>query len=43
LYDYNREDLDALYSIKKQTWDNSQFIEVGDILELEGQMRSKGD
>jgi hypothetical protein len=35
-YIYNREALDALYPIKKQTYDNSQFIEVGDIIELEG-------
>ena|ERR1044071_207995 len=34
-YIYNREDLDALYLIKKHTFDNSQFIEIGDILVLE--------
>ena len=35
-YIYNREALDVLYPIKKQEWDNSQFIEIGDIIELEG-------
>ena len=32
---YNRETLDQL-NIKKQTFDNSQFISIGDIIELEG-------
>jgi hypothetical protein len=35
-YIYNRESLDDFLKIKKQEWDNSQFIEIGDILELEG-------
>ena len=35
-YIYNREALDQLLSIKKHTEDNSQFIEIGDILTLEG-------
>lgn len=35
-YVYNREGLDELLSIKKQEWDNSQFIEIGDIVILEG-------
>lgn len=35
-YIYNREALNELYAIKRQEFDNSQFIEVGDILILEG-------
>lgn len=35
MYAYNRQVIDSL-NIKKQTYDQSQFIEVGDILELEG-------
>ncbi|WP_353084389.1 hypothetical protein [Flavobacterium sp.] len=34
-YIYNREALDHLLNIKKQTYDNSQFIEIGDIITLE--------
>ena len=35
-YIYNREDLDALLSIKRADWDNSQFISIGDKIVLEG-------
>ena len=35
IYIYNRETLDTL-NIKRQTYDNSQFIEVGDKMTLEG-------
>ncbi|MFZ5976507.1 MAG: hypothetical protein EO766_12455 [Hydrotalea sp. AMD] len=35
-YIYNRQDLDDLLNIKRQEWDNSQFISVGDIVTLEG-------
>jgi hypothetical protein len=34
-YIYNRESLDEL-KIEKQEWDNSQFIEIGQIITLEG-------
>jgi hypothetical protein len=34
-YLYNRESFNLL-KIEKATWDNSQFIEVGQIIEFEG-------
>jgi hypothetical protein len=34
-YIYNRQSLDEL-KIEKQTYDNSQFISIGDTIELEG-------
>ena len=35
-YIYNRQDLDDLLNIKRQEWDNSQFISIGDTVILEG-------
>lgn len=35
MYAYNRQVIDSL-NIKRHTYDNSQFIEVGNIIELEG-------
>lgn len=35
-YIYHRQDFDAVLGIPKQTYDNSQFIEIGQELILEG-------
>lgn len=35
-YFYNRESFDIL-NIERQTYDNSQFIEIGDIIEYSGE------